>query len=799
MSCSKALSVYFLAVFLPGISQASVSPEALDFGRVPVGSCEYRTLTVQGAVEIERVLSDTQQLSLMNEPVASGPDFETHLRVRFCAESPGTSSGALRIETSAGTLNVPAIAVAYEHDYAPKELIVEFEHHASGFSLPSAGPLAEFGLPEPLAAALENARVTTLKKVFRQFSAHELRTSNALGEDVLLTDVSRFYVVELDEGSNVVSACSELRDAPGVRYVAPNYLYQFTTIPNDPLFVRDAETGKGGEWWLHNDGTLPGSAFDTDINAPEAWEIHRDGSGGLVAVIDSGADLDHEDLVERLEPGTNITVPGASPEDDLGHGTAVSGVIAASGNNGTGSVGVSWNARVLPVKANLPGGFPTSESVAAAIDFSRTAEAHIANMSLGGPEDLGVFTATRNASLSGVLQVAAMGNDNEDDLEVFPAAHRYTVFAVGALWLNRDRWDDSEITTNYAEGSNTGSWIDVTAPGGRGIVSAKRANDYFDLDPGPPLPVDFWDGFGGTSAATAVVSGAAALLRSYHQSLSSDDLAEILSRTTVDITQYGAGHDPETGFGLIRADAALRFVSPPHRAVEQRQLAALEAVETVQQNHTFFGHPDIPDGTYPTTRYRLRGTHTFESGFVGTPDSWVRNSGTIGWSAKNPYEFVEDPPAYATTVSVNSSSITCETFVYEVRDIGSGSLIGWFPSTPEEARIALTAIGNTSPVAVLNQAVPERPVRILAAPNPARGRAQLLLNVSARARGLLQIYDATGRLVATLLDGQIEQGQHRLLWNGQNSAGRSVSRGAYFYRLSLNGREVARDKVMLTR
>ena len=152
---------------------------------------------------------------------------------------------------------------------------------------------------------------------------------------------------------------------PGFRYLEPNFMiWADATFPDDPLF--------SSLWGLHNTGQT-GSTADADIDAPEAWDITTGSSEVVVAVIDTGVDATHPDLVDNIwvNPGEIpddgidndgngyiddvngydfSTVRGGPPIDGHGHGTHVSGTIAGIGGNGVGVTSVNWNAKTMALK-----------------------------------------------------------------------------------------------------------------------------------------------------------------------------------------------------------------------------------------------------------------------------------------------------------------------------------------------------------------------------------------------------------------------------------------------------------------
>jgi len=229
----------------------------------------------------------------------------------------------------------------------------------------------------------------------------------------------------------------------------------------------------------------------TAFNLPEAWEFTK-GEGVIVAVLDTGADLDHEDLVENLLPGRNFVDPNSPPEDDNGHGSHVTGIICAI-NNAFGVVGVAPKAKVIPVKVLDKKGAGNLPNVANGIRWAADQGADFITMSLGAPAQVPMIQdAIRYAASKGTVTWCAAGNAGRTRQIFYPAAYP-EVIGIGAIDENFDR----------ASFSCTGPDLDFVAPGVR-ILSTVPDNWYAVLS--------------GTSMANPFAVGVAALLLSYKRS-----------------------------------------------------------------------------------------------------------------------------------------------------------------------------------------------------------------------------------------------------------------------------------------
>jgi len=284
------------------------------------------------------------------------------------------------------------------------------------------------------------------------------------------------------------------------------------------------------------------------IRLPDAWEVTT-GDDTIIAMVDTGIDLSHPDLATKIwsNPGE---VPANSldddangfvddlqgwdfvhadslPDDDQGHGSHVSGIAAAGTNNHTGIAGVSWGARLMPLKALDQNGGGSWDDISQAIIYAADNEARVINLSIGGDEySQTIVDAIEYARSRGSLVVAAAGNGG--GAVMFPA-RMANVLAVAAT-------DNQDIPWNL---SNRGPEIDVAAPGVE-IFSTNGAGSYTDLS--------------GTSMSTAHVSGLAALLWSLDSDLVAGEIAEAITVTAVDV--WSPGFDHLTGWGRIDASAA---------------------------------------------------------------------------------------------------------------------------------------------------------------------------------------------------------------------------------------------------
>lgn len=295
-------------------------------------------------------------------------------------------------------------------------------------------------------------------------------------------------------------------------------------------------------WGVSNDGK-------SHIHALEAWELERGSRDIIVAVIDTGVDVNHQDLsiniwsgpkAEGRQPARLDAFLGKSNvTDNHGHGTHIAGIIGAVANPSVGIAGVAQRVSILPLKfysESAPASVNVANS-ARAIERAVELGARVINYSAGGAEfSEAEFLAIRKAEARGVLFVSAAGNNHENtdipENRYYPAAYRLSnMISVAAI----------DPSNNLAGFSNYGrSTVDVAAPGDR-IYST--------------LPNGRYGYLSGTSQATAFVSGIAALLLSQDPTLTPKQLREIIMGSTDPLPQL---RDKVLSGGKVNALSALQ-------------------------------------------------------------------------------------------------------------------------------------------------------------------------------------------------------------------------------------------------
>jgi subtilisin family serine protease len=355
-----------------------------------------------------------------------------------------------------------------------------------------------------------------------------------------------------------------------VAYAAPNFLAEVRkrAVVNDPLFR--------AQWHLDNTGRN-GARPLQDARALDAWALVGGGRRSIViAIVDDGIDLDHPDLAANLwrnprrgardrhgrdflddaDPYNPRPKVFNAPFDDTDtndiHGTPCAGVAAAVGNNGKGVTGMAWNCRLLAVKILAGPDLAPNDRIADAIRYAAL-HADVLSCSWGVARHPDIesaiqYAATRGRRGRGSIVCVATGNEYLSRI-AFPASHP-AALAIGAC-------NDRGVRSAY---SNYGEGIDLVAPSSDDRRPGITTTDVTARGKGYGSG-GYTSDFGGTSSATPLVAGVAALMLSANPSLGGDEVGDLL-RTTADPIDtarggYRKGYSRKYGHGRVNAGAAV--------------------------------------------------------------------------------------------------------------------------------------------------------------------------------------------------------------------------------------------------
>jgi len=265
----------------------------------------------------------------------------------------------------------------------------------------------------------------------------------------------------------------------------------------------------------------------------------KHGLGITVAIVDSGVDLEHPDLVSNIVSGISFVAGSNDVNDGYGHGTHLAGIIAASANN-AGIVGVAPEAKLMPVKVIDDSGGGSAADVAKGIKWAADQQADIINLSIGSPVSSRVVQeAVTYAHNTGALLIAAAGNCGGADYQMKGCSQQHQLDYPG-VYARVIAVSATNHARTISDFSSHGAHIELAAPGEE-IYSTYIEKAYETLS--------------GTSFAVAHVAGAAAILLSANADLSNEELRAILQETAVDLGESGL--DEMFGYGLINTHAAL--------------------------------------------------------------------------------------------------------------------------------------------------------------------------------------------------------------------------------------------------
>ena len=424
--------------------------------------------------------------------------------------------------------------------------------------------------------------------------------------------------VQLPPGRSADEEIAALNRDPRVEYAEADAVIWENVRSNDP--------GLGAQWGLHQTGEEGGTP-DADIDAPEAWDVQAGDRSVVIAVIDSGIDLDHPDLRDNLfenhreRPngvdddgngyvddldGWDFLNDDPDPSDGRGHGTHVSGIAAAAGDNGIGVSGVAWTARVLPLKvlSDCCGSGQVSDAVEAIL-YAIDMRADVINASWSTEEpSRALRDAIDLAGRAGIVVVAAAGNraSDNDASPRYPASFDLSnVIAVSAT----DRNDRPAFFSNFGRRS-----VDVGAPG-LDIVSTKPDGPVtFPFGPPrPPLSPERYGTMSGTSAAAPFVTGLVALVKSeFHHA----GVREIRSRVLGGVDRLPALRTLTAAGGRINAARSLTMAlgkisgrvsdaegqPVPAAWVVLRNVRTFERMRTVTNHGGVYSFRDLAPGRY---------------------------------------------------------------------------------------------------------------------------------------------------------------------------------------------------------
>jgi PKD repeat protein len=538
--------------------------------------------------------------------------------------------------------------------YAPGRVLVKFTEA----SLQSSRMM--IGLKKGTEVPSATSGIATVDALGKEFGVTRISRPYVelknKGEAVRL-GVERWYMLELGPESDVMQAVARYAADPSVESVQPDYRAFPAVIPTDPLY--------DDSWGHNNTAQLPGldwgGTYDHtltttvgtpgfDANAQAAWDAAQGfgSSSVIIAILDTGADIDHPDL--NLVTGYDFGDGDSNPDDNSsggGHGTCCAGVAAAKANNGLGACGIAPGCKVMPLKVANSAGSMYFSAIQNALYYAADNGANIISMSLGAAisSDPATDTAILYAYNAGLVILAATGNENKSTIS-YPAINA-NVIGVGAASPCGDRKRSSSLSSECNPGVSTdpnGYTCDgerwwgsnygtntANAAGAVDIIAPTILPTADIVGSGGYRSGDYEPFFNGTSCATPYAAGVCALIKSANPSWTNVQIRTQLVNTAIDIVnvESGTGWDRRAGYGMVDAAAAVGGGGP---------VAPVAA---------FSGSPT--SGTVPLTV-------TFTDQSTGSPTSWSWTFGDGGTStAQSPVYTYNSTGTYTVTLTATNT------------------------------------------------------------------------------------------------------------------------------------------------
>jgi len=434
---------------------------------------------------------------------------------------------------------------------------------------------------------------------------------------VKLKNKEKLYRIKFNSSLALEEIIKNYRDNSEVEYAEPNYLYQISLLaPNDPFYFEQS--------------------YLNQIEVPRAWDQTTGNSEIVIAVIDSGVDLDHLDLKENIWQNPR-EIPGDGIDNDkngylddvngwdfilnnndprpkfevgclekktcsrggVNHGTIIAGLIAARGNNNQGIAGISWYSKIMPLRVLDSQGVGDTFSVSRAVDYAVRNGAKIINLSFVGFDySQSLAEAIGRAYEAGVIVVAAAGNETNpsrvvdlDKEKMYPVCYNGP---KGENWVlgvaSVDYQNRKAFFSNYGH-----DCVDLVAPG-LGFYSTQV---YNTLDKDFTYPYGgYWSG---TSLSTPLVAGAVALIESKNQNLTNSEVINYLLNNTDEIDSLNIDYLGKLGRGLLNVNRALLSIAGVITNPSPAALARL----VVSPNSSFTSEVNLIDPINKLIRYQF--------------------------------------------------------------------------------------------------------------------------------------------------------------------------------------------------
>lgn len=499
-----------------------------------------------------------------------------------------------------------------------------------------------------------------------------------IGESSRQMNRAKVYTITITTVATKTALLNSLNTLSEVLYAESNGYVSNNLIPID---------GRFGQQWGMRNTFIPGA----DIHAEQAWDIFTGNNNSIIAIIDNGVDINHNDINIKIVGGDNgfqIQTDGLGRQ--FSHGSHVAGIAAAVSNNGVnnGVAGVDWQARIHSKNIFDGNGDPDiTRSIIDAVNFNSNVWTLTNSWGLiqgfdefgvgiPGRYSITVRSAFAHAYRNNRVSCIAMGNhqtasgNRYANVVSFPAGFNSGVISVGA----------TDIFDGGAGFSANGPHIDVAAPG-VGIWSTNFNNNYIDLS--------------GTSMATPHVAGLASLLKGFNTNLANDDIEQIIRITADDanINQL-PGFDNQMGNGRINAQRALQFLQAPNTVQHLSVTGGTVFNTSGNMTRIFLGVPGLADAAYVVRRREVRANVTFPA-MCNILGVWGRGVGTTGFREENGRNFGEGICEVVPGTLTNTGA-TLRTWIYEVWAV-NGQYLGFYPKQANQVVFQYSILGVPIP------------------------------------------------------------------------------------------------------
>jgi flagellar hook assembly protein FlgD len=536
----------------------------------------------------------------------------------------------------------------------------------------------EFDSQELIIKFKASVSVLEKEKILNTFNVKEISNLNMGG----------FSLVSVPKDTDLKELANVLLTNTQIEFVEPNYEVKSTYVPNDPGFSM--------QWHLNK------------IQSPKAWDTTRGATNISVAVIDGGVQTNHPDLTGKIINPYNAVTGGTTFISD-DHATHVAGIIAATMNQ-VGVAGIAPNVKIMPINV-FSGEAASTSDVVKGIYYAANNQADVINMSLGsGYYSYAEEAAVNYAKSKGSIIIAAAGNDDTDE-PMYPAALP-SVIGVSAT-------DNNDLITWF---SNYGSYIDFSAPG-ESIYSTITGSSYQSMS--------------GTSMASPVVSGVAALILSKNPLLTPAQVEDIMKRSSVDLGNLG--WDNYYGYGRVDAYEALQIAPQPATLTTPASFTM-----TGLNKHTI--SVTAQSGTKVTLYIQNASGSTIKE--LVTNQTSTGSAINVSWDGKQANGTYVLDGTYKVVAKVTNGRET----IYKTSSIKVINNTG--------ITIQLGATTAFSPTVISKVTIP--------------------YSINKNAKVTAMIYDKNNILIKTILNNSaVSVGSRTITWDGRNNSGQLVVDGTY--------------------